>query len=227
MNPDIASLVGLANAPAGPAEQKLPSTLETALVDYQELSRLDLPEPRKHLAWLREGTLTMAYGIRGIGKTMFQLGLMGALVTGKPFLCWPVAAPVGVLVLDGEMPTEELQGRLTAMLPIPPMAPLYFLTGDMLYRRSEEDLRLSHEGTRADLLRLLDKNPDRMKHMDDGARGRDRTGTPLEGYGILSPGRLPIPPLGHRFLVAGLLHYRQERRNSSETLRDVLRPYTE
>jgi hypothetical protein len=35
-----------------------------------------------------------------------------------------------------------------------------------------------------------------------GARDRDRTGTPLLEYGILSPGRLPIPPLGHGRILA-------------------------
>ncbi len=41
--------------------------------------------------------------------------------------------------------------------------------------------------------------------MDDGARGRDRTGIPLEGYGILSPGRLPIPPLGEKVSWCGIV----------------------
>ncbi len=30
-----------------------------------------------------------------------------------------------------------------------------------------------------------------------GAHGQTRTGTPLAQHGILSPGRLPIPPRGH------------------------------
>ncbi len=32
-----------------------------------------------------------------------------------------------------------------------------------------------------------------------GAPDRGRTGTILSYHGILSPGRLPIPPLGHIF----------------------------
>ena len=41
-----------------------------------------------------------------------------------------------------------------------------------------------------------------------GAGNRDRTGTGFESHGILSPGRLPIPPLRHTvFLAARLLYH--------------------
>lgn len=137
-----------------------PSSLDMAFVEYRDLLSLQLPERKVFLAWLREGSLVMMFGPRGVGKTMLQLGLTASLTTGRPFLRWPVSAPVGVLCVDGEMPTEELRGRLTAMLPIPPIAPLYFLTGDILYRRSEEDLVLTRAETREAILRALDARPD-------------------------------------------------------------------
>src|SRR6185295_6634559 len=83
--------------------------LEKALVEYADLLKLDLPERKGHLAWLREGSLVMVFGPRGVGKTMLQLGLVASLTTGRDFLSWPIAAPVGALYVDGEMPTEELR----------------------------------------------------------------------------------------------------------------------
>ncbi len=154
MNEELGLLKQATIAPLGPPP--IPSTLETALVDYRELLTLDLPERKHYLAWLSEGSLDMVFGPRGVGKTMFQLGLGAALVTGQPFLRWPVPEPVGVLYIDGEMPIEEIRSRMTALLPAPPMAPLYLLSGDILYRRAEEDLVLTRETTREDLLRLLD-----------------------------------------------------------------------
>ena len=133
--------------------------LEKALVEYADLLKLDLPERKGHLAWLREGSLVMVFGPRGVGKTMLQLGLVASLTTGRDFLNWPIAAPVGALYVDGEMPTEELRTRLTEMLPEMPKAPLFFLTGDLYYRRCEHDLVLTNSETRERLLTLLDAHP--------------------------------------------------------------------
>jgi putative DNA primase/helicase len=134
--------------------------LDHALVEYGELITLELPEPKRHLAWLREGSLVMVFGQRGVGKTMLQLALTAALTTGRDFLCWPVTQPAGVLYCDGEMPTEELRTRLTGLLPEKPSAPLFFLTGDLYYRRCQHDLVLTRPETREQLLALLDAHPE-------------------------------------------------------------------
>ena len=45
---------------------------------------------------------------------------------------------------------------------------------------------------------------------ENGAGSRDRTGTRKKSHGILSPGRLPIPPFRHIvFRVAILLYHRE------------------
>jgi len=72
---------------------------------------LTLPERRRYLPWLPERGLAMVYGPRGIGKTLFMLGLATHLVTGQRYLGWESPQPAGVLYIDGEMPLEELRQR--------------------------------------------------------------------------------------------------------------------
>ncbi len=69
-----------------------------------------------------------------------------------------------------------------------------------LYNRSETDFKSAF----ANALFLIQKNrayPIAVSSV--GADGRDRTDTGIASHGILSPGRLPVPP--HRHLPAGIL----------------------
>lgn len=130
--------------------------LQAAVLDFPKLIALDLPERRRHLAWLPEGGNALVYGPRGVGKTFFELGLTASLVTGQPFLKWPTAAPVGVLYIDGEMRLDELRQRMTALLPEPPRAPLHFLTSEWVYHMLRRDLVLTEEAVRDEIVRVLD-----------------------------------------------------------------------
>ena len=83
-------------------------------IDVVDFMKLDLP-PRSCLMspWLPEKSLAMIYGPRGAGKTYFAQGIAHALVTGTDFLSgrWVTGHPASVLIIDGEMPQEELQKR--------------------------------------------------------------------------------------------------------------------
>ena len=83
-------------------------------IDVVDFMKLDLP-PRSCLMspWLPEKSLAMIYGPRGAGKTYFAQGIAHALVTGTDFLSgrWVTGHPASVLIIDGEMPEEELQRR--------------------------------------------------------------------------------------------------------------------
>lgn len=147
------SLDGL--PPARPVQ-----AFETAFVDYPELLNIQLPERKCHLPWLLEGGLTMVYGPRGLGKTMFSLGLTAALTTGRNFLGWPVLEAVGVLYVDGEMALDELRSRITALLSETPKAPLSFLSGEIVYSRLERDLTLSEDHIRQSIVSILDTRKD-------------------------------------------------------------------
>ena len=135
------------------------SGLSVALIEYSDLLTLEISERRRHLSWLPEASSALAYGPRGVGKTMWGLGLTTALVTGEPFLRWPVTGPVGCLYIDGEMQIDELRARATALLSTPPKAPLLFLTSDLAYHRLNRDLVLTSDATREEVATLLDQHP--------------------------------------------------------------------
>ncbi len=134
--------------------------LTTAMIEFKDLVTLEIPERKRHLAWLSEGSNVMVFGPRGVGKTMMQLALAAALTTRSPLLKWPVTAPVGVLYVDGEMPLDELRNRATALLPKPPEAPLCFLTSEWVYHKLHRDLVLTSEAMRDQIMRILDAHPD-------------------------------------------------------------------
>lgn len=136
-----------------------PPDLSQALIPYHELLKLDLPERKRHVAWLCEGGNVMVFGPRGVGKTMLQLSLAVSLATGTPFLKWAVREPVGVLYVDGEMQLDDLRNRVTALSPQPPGL-LHLLPSEWVYHRLKRDLVLTGEPMRDSLTQLLDAYPD-------------------------------------------------------------------
>ena len=143
-----------------PPSEKPRLGIVDATVSYEELLQLNMPERKQHLAWLKEGSLVMVFGPRGIGKTMLQLGLTAGLVTGTKFLAWEVSAPVGVLYIDGEMPLDELRNRTTALLVEQPKAPLHFLTSQVVYHKTQRDLTLTSSEVQDEITAMLDAHPD-------------------------------------------------------------------
>jgi 5S rRNA maturation endonuclease (ribonuclease M5) len=102
-------LEAFAQAPAGSTpEDPTSKPLSASLVSFDELMQLQIPERKLYMDWLKERSIVMVYGPRGVGKTMQLLGLSISLATGKPFLKWAVHQSVGVLYVDGEMSLAEL-----------------------------------------------------------------------------------------------------------------------
>lgn len=147
-------------APEREDEKPARQGLSQALIEYPDLLTLEIPERRRYTPWLPEASSALAYGPRGVGKTMFGLGLASALVTGEPFLRWPITGAVGCLYIDGEMQMDELRARATALLPTPPKAPLRFLTSELAYHRLNRDLVLTSDETREEVAQLLDQHPE-------------------------------------------------------------------
>lgn len=105
-------------------------------IDVEAFLSLAFP-PRQ---WLVEGLMQqkdagMIHAWRGVGKTHFILSLTWALVSGGQFLKFRVPEPCGVLLIDGEMPREDLQRRLAGIVRASPSrrsAPLRILASDMV-----------------------------------------------------------------------------------------------
>lgn len=136
-----------------------PDLTEVA-IEYHDLLRLEIIKSGRHLPWLPERSIIMVHGPRGDGKTWYALSLTTALVTGSSFLKWSVTAPVGVLYVDGEMALDELRQRATSLMTTTPQAPLWFLTGEVVFNKLECDLVLSSESMRDATMRILDAHPE-------------------------------------------------------------------
>jgi energy-coupling factor transporter ATP-binding protein EcfA2 len=62
--------------------------------------------------WLKEQSLTMIHGTRGIGKTQISIGIALAIAGNKDFLSWEATGQHNVLFIDGELPLEVLKTRI-------------------------------------------------------------------------------------------------------------------
>jgi hypothetical protein len=74
-------------------------------------------QPRHHLLapWFREQESALVWAAPGVGKTMLTLSLALAIAGGGGLLGWRAPFPARVLIIDGEMPLDDLQGRLGSL----------------------------------------------------------------------------------------------------------------
>ena len=86
-------------------------------VGVQDFLALEIP-PRAMLLGpiLPERSLAMLYAPRGLGKSWLGLSIGVAVASGGSLLRWNAPGPRRVLLVDGEMPLADLQGRLSAIL---------------------------------------------------------------------------------------------------------------
>ena len=61
-------------------------------------------------------SIIQVHAFRGVGKTAFELGLCGALVTGEEFLQWKATRQFRVLYVEGELPGDEMQERVRTLV---------------------------------------------------------------------------------------------------------------
>jgi hypothetical protein len=110
---------------------------ETALriIDVNDLVTLELPVREFTLApILREREALMIYSWRGTGKTLLGLLMAYALATGGQCLRWSAPKARRVLYIDGELPLQMLQERMTMLIKayaaVPDPGHLRFLAHD-------------------------------------------------------------------------------------------------
>ena len=88
-------------------------TIGDAVLEADEFTRIEIPEKRIIVApWLKEQSITLVSGWRGVGKTAFAMGIVEAITRGEPFGPWEVREPVPCSYLDGEMAVQDIQERL-------------------------------------------------------------------------------------------------------------------
>lgn len=92
-------------------------TIEDVILDCSSFASIDLPNKEAYLhPWLKSDSINLICGWRGIGKTFFALGLLKAVAFGKEFGPWECKRSVPCLFLDGEMPPQDVQERIKALL---------------------------------------------------------------------------------------------------------------
>ncbi len=119
--------------------EKICHTCEAAplAIDLAEFLSREFP-PREWVVpgLLQEKDIGMVHSFRGVGKTYFALGVAFAVASASSFLRYEAPQrPRGVLVVDGEMPREELQRRLLELVASSEnevQAPFKILATDML-----------------------------------------------------------------------------------------------
>ncbi len=142
--------------------------------------RLPLLEP-----WLREGSLALIHGPRGVGKTRLALGIAHAVATGTALSGWGVPRPRRVLFLDGEMAIHDLQSAVRSLPASPHDANLQILTND----DEVEPLDLAHEPHRQRLEPHLDNVAlivvDNLATLaQGGSESAAETWAPIEGWAL-------------------------------------------
>ncbi|MGN6422941.1 MAG: AAA family ATPase [Asticcacaulis sp.] len=65
--------------------------------------------------WLREQESVMLWAAPGVGKTMFSMTLALAIAGGGAVLGWTAPAPRKVILVDGEMASDDIQARLVTL----------------------------------------------------------------------------------------------------------------
>ena len=120
---------------AEPEQPYHPERSGLNVVCIEEFLTMSFP-PRETILfpWLPAQGLCMIYAPRGVGKTHLSLNIAYAVANGGEFLNWKAGKPRGVLILDGEMPGNVLQERLSSIAMSheqEPSAPLKIITPDL------------------------------------------------------------------------------------------------
>lgn len=98
---------------AKPYEPPKKRTIDDLVMTVADFKVLDLPARQRLLhPWLKENSIVLVSGWRGIGKTYFALGLLNAVSRGEPFGPWECGKSVPCLFLDGEMSTDDDMERI-------------------------------------------------------------------------------------------------------------------
>jgi len=101
---------------AGPYKPPKKVSLDDIILEIGQFCNLDVKIRNEYLSpWIKEGSIGLISGWRGIGKTFFLMGILDAVTRGKSFGPWKCKLSVPCLLLDGEMPREDLIERSSAL----------------------------------------------------------------------------------------------------------------
>jgi hypothetical protein len=86
--------------------------IHKAIPEIGEFLKIEPPPRKIHLdPWLKEASINLITGWRGVGKTAFSLGLLNAVSQGDAFGPYGAGEPVPCLYFDAEMTQQDLKDR--------------------------------------------------------------------------------------------------------------------
>jgi replicative DNA helicase len=87
-----------------------------AILELSEFLKKDPPQRQTYLEpWLKEASINMVTGWRGVGKSGFAMGLVSAISSGEPFGPWPIITPAPSLYFDAEMTQQDTTERFASL----------------------------------------------------------------------------------------------------------------
>jgi putative DNA primase/helicase len=130
---------------------------ESAILTTQDFCKLII-EPRKLYIhpWLKEDSVNLLSGSRGVGKTFAGLGILDAVTKESAFGPWECQNSVPCLFLDGEMTVSDNQERIELLrLNTDRKSPLYFYSDAYANRLGLPRAQLVDEEWRFQMKELL------------------------------------------------------------------------
>ncbi|MEW5817891.1 MAG: AAA family ATPase, partial [Spirochaetota bacterium] len=98
---------------AKPYEPPKKRTVDDLIMPISQFVELEIPKRESFLyPWLKENSIVLVSGWRGVGKTFFALGLLNSVSKGESFGPWYCDKAVSCLFLDGEMSTDDDRERI-------------------------------------------------------------------------------------------------------------------
>jgi hypothetical protein len=87
-----------------------------AIIELGEFLKIDLPKRRTYLEpWLKEASINMISGWRGVGKTAFAMGLVSAVTRAESFGPWKIVTPASCLYFEAEMVQQDTVDRFASL----------------------------------------------------------------------------------------------------------------
>ena len=138
-------------------EPPKPASLEDAILEDLNFFTIHLPQKRPILhPWLKEQTITLVPGWRGVGKTWFCMGIVDVVTKGQSFGPWKIGHSVPCLYVEAEMAAEDVRERFNDLNPsLKREQPLYIYSAAYANHLGLPDANLLNESWRNKMKSIL------------------------------------------------------------------------
>jgi 5S rRNA maturation endonuclease (ribonuclease M5) len=98
---------------ARPYEPPKKYSYEDVLLDLPDFKQIEIVERKAYLyPWLKQESISMVFGNRGVGKSLFAVSALDAITRGADFGPWRCEMSIAALYVDGEMTISDNHQRI-------------------------------------------------------------------------------------------------------------------